>query len=133
MPLPGSIRVPSRSKRIAANRLTDTFSSSCQGFSGSRVISFSTAQPETGHRAWSGSSSNRPAPQPVQPTKWLARNPMTQQLAGMNPGAVAIFKRHIAVDHDPAIAFGPLDSPPIVRRNVVDNLPRLDVKFGQII
>jgi hypothetical protein len=58
---------------------------------------------------------------------------MAQQLARMNSRAIAVFKRHIAVYHDPTITLGLLDSSPIVRRNVVYDLPGLDVKFFKII
>src|SRR5216684_189362 len=63
----------------------------------------------------------------------LAGNAITQQLARMGSGAVAVFKSHLAVDHDPTIAFGLLHSPPIVRRDVAYDLPGTDVEFVEIV
>src|SRR6266851_5901928 len=63
----------------------------------------------------------------------LAGNAITQQLARMGSGAVAVFEIHLAVDHDPTIAFGLLHSPPIVWRDVAYDLPGLDVELVEIV
>src|SRR6202022_1232063 len=63
----------------------------------------------------------------------LAGNTITQQLARMGSGAVAVLEGHLAVDHDPTIAFRLLYSPPIVRRDVAHDLPGLDVELVEIV
>src|SRR5216684_4832614 len=63
----------------------------------------------------------------------LAGNAITQQLARMGSGAVAVFKSHLAVYHDPTIAFGLLYPPPIVRRDIAYDLPGTDVEFVEIV
>src|SRR5271170_3502952 len=47
---------------------------------------------------------------------------VAQQLTRRCASALAIFKRDLTVDDSPAIAFGALDPPPFVGREVVDSL-----------
>src|SRR6266849_915452 len=63
----------------------------------------------------------------------LAGNPLTQQPARRGPRVVALPEGHLAVYHDPTIAFGLLYPPPIVRRDVAYDLPGLDVEFVEIV
>src|SRR5262245_61930138 len=63
----------------------------------------------------------------------LTRVAVTQQLARLSARALTILKGYLTVDHDPAVALRPLHPPPVIRRHVVNDLPRQNVQLVEIV